>query len=974
MPSTAKNKNKFKRTSTPLGVDLTQKGIPYTSKIIKPGQVWSNEKKTIQFYKDNFRQILSLFILENTDETLKNNLKAFYEDTQKFYNKLIDFGRDEKLFDTNYILIHYPEMKGMSSIELVSFLKDRYKVNNTDNILSLNTILIKDNDIEFFLESQIEELKTAYKNMINTFETLGQGQGQVYRKPIKPFMNEGIYFNKLKKYISLRKKIKEYFFIINNVITEKEGGILTQPIKEVGNLFLGSIGFYIIKTIKSEYPDIYELSQKKDDPFNDKPSIRIISLILKKLYGFVSNNIKINLDSYGDDLNEIRQKNTIFLETIRDYKGLNNTNTSKVLLNLDSDWENSLLKIIAMTLPKNIYIGDINQTNKLIPLKPNDTYVIDNGVNYRNNDSVKNFKPLCSGGNYVDGWTNPKCLNNLDGSIKNRQVLSYDWKFDSDDNYSFKVKNIGVKNIGVTVTIKIDLKLGNKKLSLYTPKTQSREGFDEIKTYLKTDYLEAANVAIRAFQVLFEDEINHIMIEGLSNEIKGLFRSANRENFKRIEVLLNTEFMNYDEQGDIIMKTGGRSLFNKFYGCFLGKTSGDTTQYLEANSANFDNSKNIVKVDKDRPAFVGDCVFRALAKSHMNGPTKPRINKSISGYLNNENDTKYWCDDQHIQPKSAYDMLAWKMIVLVDTFHDYGFGNMGKRFKYVINKLAIFYRRELSKSEIYPNNNTINSTGKKTKKRKKRKALSPLLPITNRPTKRRTTLKGGSIINPKANELAQLFMSALIIYQMNRFLKSTSGRGIILNEYISVDDDLMNKISLLLIGESYEELLRIIERFKLQNEFKKKVKEIIEKYQKDLSMSHKTGKSIMENMKDINNYIVTIDNVPKELKENIIKYKTNFTLDNPQKELLEKIREQIAMRRSKQSSNSGISSSNYVEIRSNPGETRKQTAMRRSKQSSNSGLSRSNPGETRSINPGETRKQPVMKKSNPTKNSGFSSN
>ena len=158
---------------------------------------------------------------------------------------------------------------------------------------------------------------------------------------------------------------------------------------------------------------------------------------------------------------------------------------------------------------------------------------------------------------------------------------------------------------------------------------------------------------------------------------------------------------------------------------------------------------------------------------------------------------------------------------------------------------------------------------------------------------------------------------------MNRFLESTSGRGIILNDYISVDDDLMNKISLLLIGKSYKELLRIIERFKLKNDFQKKVKEIIEKYQKNLSMSHKTGKSIMENMKDINNYIVTIDNVPKELKEHIIKYKTNFTLDNPQKELLEKIKEQTVMRRSNQSSNSG--------------ELRKQTSKNQS--SKNSGIS-----------------------------------
>ena len=942
-------KRTLKRTSSVLTSELSKRGIPFKlprNKTLKE----SKENKTIKFYKDNFRQILSIVILENTDETLKNNLKVFYEDVEKNYNKLINFGSDENLFDTQNILNRYSDMKKMTSKELIDFLKDSYKVNTMGNtIISLNTKLIKENDIEFFIKSQIDELNNAYTNMINVLEKLGQ----VSRRPIKPFQNEGIYFDFLKKYISLRKKIKEYFFIINNVITEKEGGILTQPIKEVSNMFLGSIGFYIIKTIQSEYREIYDIS-KKDDDFRDEPSIRIISLILKKLYGFVSNNIKINLDSYGDDLNEIRQNNKNFLKNVQYYKNLNHN--SKILLNLDSDWENSLLKIMAMTLPKNIYIGNINQTNKSIPLKPNNTYVIDNGVNYHNNDSVKKFRPLCSGGNYVDGWTNTNCLNRERESIQRGQILSYDWKFDSDDEYSFNVK-------ATNVTIKIDLKFNNKSLKLYNPKTRTREGLEEIKTSLiKTDYLEAANVAIRAFQVLFEDEINHIMIEGQSNEIIGLFRETDRKNYKRIEVLLNTEFMDYDEDGDIIMKPGGRSLFNKFYGCFLGKTSGDTTQYLEANSANFDITKNIVKVDKDRPAFVGDCVFRALAKSHMKGPTKPRKNKSISGYLNNENDTKYWCDDQHIQPKSNYDMLAWKMVVLVDTFHDYGFGNTGTRFKYIINELAIFYRRELSKQEIYPNNNTETYLRRKTKKNTNKYSTSTSLSLTSKmkKTKQRPRSKqiGGSIINQKANELAQLFMSALVVYQLNRFLESSSGRGINLNDYISVNDDLMNKISLLIIGKSYKELLIILEGFKLKNEFQTKIRDIIATYQKDLRMSHETGESIMKNMKDINNYIVTIDTIPKELKEQIIEYKTNFTLENPQKELLEKIRRQTIMIRKSEStsgigrSDSGIGSTSGIRSDSGIGST---SGIR-----SDSGIGRSTSG--------------ILKKTSSNRNSGINSN
>ena len=373
------------------------------------------------------------------------------------------------------------------------------------------------------------------------------------------------------------------------------------------------------------------------------------------------------------------------------YKQINEH--SNILLKLDSDWENKSIENYGTYVTNNIYVGNINQTRTTLPLKNSNTVVIDNGVNYHNNSSVNRFSPMCSGGNYVDGWSNTNCLNKIDTSIRNKQILSYDWRFDSGDKYSFKVKDNNVN-------IKINLKFNDKNLSLYTPKTQSREGLEEIKTFIKTDYLEAANVAIRAFQVLFEDEINHIIVEGQPDEIVGLFRKANRENFKRIEILLNTEFMDYDEDGDIIMKSR-RSLLNKFYGCFLGKTSGDTTQYLEANSNTYDTSKNIVKVDKDRPAFVGDCVFRALAKKHMNGPTKPRLNKSISGYLNNDNDTKYWCDDQNKQQVSRYDMLAWKMIVLVDTFHDYGFGNMGTRFKYIINEWPYSIRGELKKDELY---------------------------------------------------------------------------------------------------------------------------------------------------------------------------------------------------------------------------------------------------------------------------------
>ena len=82
LTSTAK-KSTLKRTSTALGELMTQKGLQLTkSRTYKTGQVITKENKTINFYKDNFRQILSLVILENTDETLKNNLKTFYEDVE----------------------------------------------------------------------------------------------------------------------------------------------------------------------------------------------------------------------------------------------------------------------------------------------------------------------------------------------------------------------------------------------------------------------------------------------------------------------------------------------------------------------------------------------------------------------------------------------------------------------------------------------------------------------------------------------------------------------------------------------------------------------------------------------------------------------------------------------------------------------------------------------------------------------------
>ena len=111
-------------------------------------------------------------------------------------------------------------------------------------------------------------------------------------------------------------------------------------------------------------------------------------------------------------------------------------------------------------------------------------------------------------------------------------------------------------------------------------------------------------------------------------------------------------------------------------------------------------------------------------------------------------------------------------------------------------------------------------------------------------------------------------------------------------------------------------------------------------------MSHETGESLMKNMKDINNYIVTIDTIPKELKEQIIEYKTNFTLENPQKELLEKIRRQTIMIR-KSESTSGIGRSD-----SGIGST---SGIR-----SDSGIGRSTSG--------------ILKKTSSNRNSGINSN
>ena len=167
--STAR-KSTLKRTSSVLTTELTKRGIPFKESKIKSLKT-SKENKTIKFYKDNFRQILSLVILENNDNTLKNNLKEFYNHVQTSYNKLVDFGSDEDLFDTNYILARYPSLKTLKSNDLVNFLKSSYSVNNKI-FIKLNTSLIKDNDLEFFINSQIDELNDAFSIMINKLETL----------------------------------------------------------------------------------------------------------------------------------------------------------------------------------------------------------------------------------------------------------------------------------------------------------------------------------------------------------------------------------------------------------------------------------------------------------------------------------------------------------------------------------------------------------------------------------------------------------------------------------------------------------------------------------------------------------------------------------------------------------------------------------------------------------------------------------
>ena len=312
---------------------------------------------------------------------------------------------------------------------------------------------------------------------------------------------------------------------------------------------------------------------------------------------------------------------------------------------------------------------------------------------------------------------------------------------------------------------------------------------------------------------------------------------------------------------------------------------------LVIGSANFSNKYGVEQIK----------INHAEIKKILNFLKKNNIYAidTAEGYLNNDNGVQYWCDDNNTQPRTDFDMLAWKMIVLVDTFHDYGFGNMGTRFKYIIDELAVFYKRGLTRNELY-NTKTKKFTARRkpTETARKTKKKQPKLLRTQRQ-------KGGGLYNKqKSNELAQLFMSALIVFKINTFLESKSGVAINLDEYTTIDEKSLNKISILMINKPYKNLLIILEKYNVSKDFEIKIRKISDTFKSKLRLSYETGKKISDNLKDFYRYAFNT-NISKELKDMVTSYKEKFTLENQQEELLERIYMNI---KKPVSSNSGVSS------------------------------------------------------------------
>ena len=573
----------------------------------------------------------------------------------------------EEIYDNN------KQITKLDNIDSIKWFKKSFGNNNSEIHKLIDSQY--NNPIEKQVADELNLFIELYNNVIKAItNNIAQvNPGRRNRNP-NPFKLPDIQL-KFRNFIKQLKLVGNIVKSINGNLISSVGS-LTAEHKSVGDTCLASIAYYITRTTQRNYPELFDVATKgssNTDRYNESDTL--IILLIRKLIKFIQSKSFKYYEAGEDKLYDIKLPNNSI------YYDITPANTPDY--KFKSDWEDQLLKIITYVFNN----PDVYTKSRPKPkgIKPTDYMVINNGVVDLSMYGLHTYKALCSVGNAIDGYKNPKCPRALiqKEPVDSKIIKSFNLKFDSNDTYNLTIKS------DKTVTVKVDLLLGNdqydmrNKLSIYSPGNTQRLGTNELKTRVITEDLEAANVAHNAFITLFES--NQLTITPRTNETQ-------RE-FTRLHVLLYTEFLD-DPTYKSIREIDGRSLFNKFYGCFITKTTGDTTQYIEANTNHLMRNKYIYKVDNDRPAWVGDLVFRILAKPHFTEKTKVRTNTSASGLLSG--DKEWWCDDTNIKRLPQENgMMAWKMIFMVDTFHDYGSGAMADRFRKSLDQLSLLSRRAM---------------------------------------------------------------------------------------------------------------------------------------------------------------------------------------------------------------------------------------------------------------------------------------
>jgi hypothetical protein len=731
-PKKSRRYGKSRLSAGPLRRDFNRRSSMYKDTVKTP----MNVNNVRDIWNDfNLKQELSQFDTD-TDRINNNEFVNSVNESAEFIH-LTDYMHTNKngyLFSS--AVVDGKKLQDLNKPETLNWLKYDFKA----EYIKINENPLPNNRIIAYIIHLIQVANSAYENMIDEIESIDQKIDN--RIVIKPFSNLKVK-ETFAKYIRAIKMIRDSnnMIISRNKINAED---LFGPYTEVGNLCLSSIAYYIIRTTQRNNYDLFDIAINGGikQPEHKESDILII-LVLRLLIKYRINQPKYGLKYYERQENKTKDLQLSNPNIFHDIKEV--TDKMKPITTLEADWENRLLKVMAYVFEKKIMFDKIETDAK----NHKNIHVLNNGV--IDLYALSKNKQLCSLGNKIDGWSNPKCSNDKD-IIKQ----SFDIAFDSGDTYKVSIKDASVE-LGVKLLFgdpRIDTR---NKLELYSPGNSVRVGTSKVKLSLYTKDLEAANAAQKAFSLLFKYERLNETPRTDQTEME----------FTRLTYLLNTEFL--DDPTYIRERNNDRSLFSKFYGCFLIKTTGDTTQYIEANTSHLITDKYIYKVDNDRPAWVGDLVFRALAKPHIKDESKIRKNRSASGYTPIDQEKHIWCDDTNNLDWQKNGMLAWKMIFLIDTFHDYGYGMMSKRFKSSLNQLALLNH---SKSQT----GGFNSYEQPT------------------PTKNYTIL-------------IDSFMTCLIMNNINVLLDSNVGTTI----NYEINNDSLDKASNLLFDITYKQLLEVLE-------------------------------------------------------------------------------------------------------------------------------------------------------------------